>query len=197
MLHGSQVLHGSQRLHELHGLGSQEPHGSQVLQGLQVLHVLHGSQVLQGSHVLQELHGLQESQVAPGLIVLLLGFAIPTKTAMVSSYLPSLVITVISAPVFAMAVTNPFSSTVTLLLSLDSQITALFVASDGSIVADNWSVSPIFKYLSPPSILTPVTGTIFKQPLKKNAIIKKTNNNLHNLLSFLIFMFIFILFYLL
>lgn len=113
---------------------------------------------------------------------------------MVSSCLPSLVITVISAPNFAIAVTNPLSFTVTLLLSLDSQVTAVFVASDGSIVTDNWSVSPIFRYLSPPLILTPVTRTIFKQPLKKNVMIKKANNNLNSLLFFLILTFILILF---
>ena len=59
---------------------------------------------------------------------------------MVFSNLPSLVITVISAPGMATAFTNPLSSTINLLVSLDSQNTIVFVASDGSILTDSCNV---------------------------------------------------------
>ena len=42
----------------------------------------------------------------------------------------------------AIAVTRPFSSTVATLSSLDVHDTFLFVASAGTTVAVNWTVSP-------------------------------------------------------
>jgi hypothetical protein len=113
-----------------------------------------------------------------------------TEIAIVSSNSPSSVITVISAPGIAMASTTPFSFTVNLLISLDSQNTTVWVASIGSISTDNCNVSPTFITWLPPAIDTPVTCiTLGKHPLKKNIITKKVIINLHNFLM-LIFVFL-------
>ncbi len=121
----------------------------------------------------------------------ILEFSGTTDIIMVFSNLPSLVITVISAPGMATAFTNPLSSTINLLVSLDSQNTIVFVASDGSILTDSCNVSPTLITLLPPVILTPVTFTIPSvQPFKKNNIIKKIKPVFTILLIFLRYIFI-------
>jgi len=84
-----------------------------------------------------------------------------TVTSQVTSYPPSSVVTVIIASPALIALTFPFSSTVTTDSSLELQVTFLLVASSGKIVAVSCVTLPTIKSNELSSNEMPVTGTTF------------------------------------
>ena len=72
---------------------------------------------------------------------------------------PSFVVTAIIALPSVIAVTFPFSSTFAIFSSLEVQVTSLFVAFEGDIVAFNSKLSFIFNSADALSKLTPATFT--------------------------------------
>ena len=83
-----------------------------------------------------------------------------TYTSQFAIFPPSSVITVIIALPALLATTLPFSSTVATWELFDFQVTLLFVASSGKIVACNVLSFPTVKLISLASNFTPVTLTI-------------------------------------
>ena len=86
--------------------------------------------------------------------------AVETVTEQVAFLPPSLVVTVIVAVPAALAVTTPKDETVATEVLLDDQDTALFVALEGVMVADNVWISPTVMDNDVLSKLTPVTETV-------------------------------------
>ena len=83
-----------------------------------------------------------------------------TVTVQVASFPPSAVVTVISAVPALTALTLPSASTVATEGSLDFQLTALYVASEGVIVALSCLVPPSSRTTTPSFRLTPVTDIV-------------------------------------
>ena len=83
-----------------------------------------------------------------------------TVTLQVASFPPSAVVTVISAVPALTALTLPSASTVATEGSLDFQLTALYVASEGVIVALSCLVPPSSRTTTPSFRLTPVTDIV-------------------------------------
>src|SRR5699024_4836189 len=80
-----------------------------------------------------------------------------TLTVAVSVWSPSSVATIIVAVPSATAVTKPLELTVATASSVDVNVTLLFVALDGSIVAFNCLVEPVSRLLVFGDTVTPVT----------------------------------------